>query len=388
MHQEMNPLAESARLPLSIALIGLDARQRNAIEMVFQGRCRNAYRLVEDASAQAWIIDIDDFHSNGIIQERLAGHAACPCLFLSVTAGKTAGGIDQLSLRKPFRMDDFVWMLEQLDKRARPPQSQIQAPDWQAPPAKEPPQPVQIERVSDKTETRTVAQHLGAVSQNIHIGTAPDINLSDPLQHKAIYYDPNQFFQGHLARAWQHAEKMNTPLKLQGPWPELWLDPAAGLIRSDADFHRLRPFASVPVAAADTGIHPLHGTPSPSTRQLPASSLIWKLSLWAARGRLPHGTPLDTPIYVRHWPNFTRLEVTPSALAITALWANKPHSLKDTVAILGIPQRHVFAYYSAANALQLAAPTSRAVDSLFAPEPLQKPPHRGMLQRFLDRLRS
>lgn len=388
MQQKMTSPADSPRSPLSIALIGLDARQRNAIEMVFQGRCRNAYRLVEDASAQAWIIDMDDFHSSKVLQERLGKHAACPCLFLSVTAGKTAGGNDQLSLRKPFRMDDFVWMLEQLDKRARATQSQIQAPGWQAPPAKESPQPIRIERISDNAETRAVAQKLGAVTQNIHIGTAPDINLSDPDQHNAIYYDPDQFFQGHLARAWQHAEIHKTPLKLQGPWPELWLDPVTGLIGSDAEFQRLRPFASVPVAAADTEISRLHDQPSPNSRQLPASSLIWKLSLWAARGRLPRGTPLDTPIYVRHWPNFTRLEIPPSALAITALWAKKPHSLKDTVAILGIPQRYVFAYYSAANALQLAGPTSRAIDSLFAPEPLPKPPHRGLLQRFLDRLRS
>ena len=117
-------------------------------------------------------------------------------------------------------------------------------------------------------------------------------------------------------------------------------------------------------------------------------SLFWKVALWASRGRLPEGTSLTQPIFLRRWPNFTRLQVTPYAFAIAALWAEQPRSLLDTARHLQIPQRYVFAFYSAAKSLQLAGETRRAADTLIQPQEITASKQRGLLGRLLDRLRG
>jgi hypothetical protein len=116
-------------------------------------------------------------------------------------------------------------------------------------------------------------------------------------------------------------------------------------------------------------------------------ALLWKTALWASRGRVPIGTRLDIPAFLRRWPNLTRLVLFPHALRIAALWTNQPHSLLTTAQSLAIPQRHVFSFYSAANALGLASTSRRAVDTLLEPPPLQQSKRHGLFSRILSRLR-
>ena len=82
-------------------------------------------------------------------------------------------------------------------------------------------------------------------------------------------------------------------------------------------------------------------------------SILWQLALCASRGRLPANTPLDTPISLAHWPNLTRLQVPPHAARILSLWVRQGGSLRETVDSLNVPQRYVFALYSACSAIGL-----------------------------------
>lgn len=373
---------------LAVAPIGLDNRQRAALEMVFKGQCRNAYQMVDDTSAQAWIVDLDHYHSGALIKEWENQGGKRPGLYLSIRDGAVASSENTLFLRKPFHLQDFVSIMVRLDRLARLPGN------LRPPPA---PSPdglitdrvrVSVQDLAPRVETRGAAYSMAADQHHPFVGTAPDVDLDDPAKLDGVFYDPEHFLQGHVARAWRQAEASRSPMGLKEPWPRMRLCPDRGLAGLELDQNRLRPFASVPNQRAGECMVQLPEDAPLGGEVLPYEALMWKLALWASRGRLPRGTPLDVPIYVRYWPNFTRLDVIPWSLAVTALWARQPHTLKDTVAILGAPQRYVFAFYSAAHALQLAAPTSRAVDQLFAPEPLPQPPQRGFLRRILDRLRS
>ncbi|RLW55956.1 MAG: hypothetical protein B6D69_03020, partial [gamma proteobacterium symbiont of Stewartia floridana] len=71
-----------------------------------------------------------------------------------------------------------------------------------------------------------------------------------------------------------------------------------------------------------------------------------------------------------------------------ALWSRNPRSLIDTANSLGISQRYVFAFYSAAHALQLAGETRRAVDTLLEPPVIEQAKHRGLFSKLLNRLRG
>jgi hypothetical protein len=117
-------------------------------------------------------------------------------------------------------------------------------------------------------------------------------------------------------------------------------------------------------------------------------ALVWKLTVWMSRGRAPQGTALDEPVAMRHWPNMTRLLVTPNALRIAALWSGEARSLLNTAEVLKIPLAHVLTFYSAASAIGAAIPAKRQADFLFEPPALAEHKGRGLFGRMLDRLRA
>ena len=85
----------------------------------------------------------------------------------------------------------------------------------------------------------------------------------------------------------------------------------------------------------------------------PLDRVLWRAGMETGRGRLPNGVELRTTVYLKHWPNLTRLQRTPHALRIAALWAIRGASLLETTELLHISQRHVFAFYNAALAMDL-----------------------------------
>jgi hypothetical protein len=102
-------------------------------------------------------------------------------------------------------------------------------------------------------------------------------------------------------------------------------------------------------------------------RQLEMESFLWQLALYTYRGNLPVGTSVNQPMYLKYWPNLTRLEPTPNAMRIASLLSRQPVALSFIVRILNIPQRHVFNFYAAANAIGFAGPAVREVDNMLLP---------------------
>lgn len=232
---------------------------------------------------------------------------------------------------------------------------------------------------------------MSSTAEHVFVGTALDIDPQDPRQTAKIYYNPDHYLQGHLQQALNLAVRYNRNVTIDGPWPKLDLFIEQRRIQIAVNERHLRPYCTLPDATLETNLQLFDGEEKPMMnggQTYPLAAFFWKLALWASRGRLPEGTSLTQPIYLRHWPNFTRLVVTPYALAIAALWAEQPRSLIDTAADLQIPQRYVFAFYSAARSLQLAGETRRAVDTLIAPPEIVQTKQRGLFGRLLDRLRG
>jgi len=119
----------------------------------------------------------------------------------------------------------------------------------------------------------------------------------------------------------------------------------------------------------------------------PLDKFLWRVALWTSRGRVPKGTDLSKQIVLLHWPNFTRLIVTPYALKISAQWMAQPHSLLETAKTLEIPQRYVFAFFSAARAIQFAFVERRTEHRRASQSIPASSAKRGLFQRLLTRLR-
>ncbi len=84
--------------------------------------------------------------------------------------------------------------------------------------------------------------------------------------------------------------------------------------------------------------------------------LLWQAAFYASGGRLvesnAHGEPVHIYDVIRfhHWPNLTRLPMTPNTMRICALLTRQPSSIALIPKKLGITPEEVYQVYSAACA--------------------------------------
>ncbi len=383
-------MTERSALPVPIGAIGMDQRQRDTLRLLFSSRCNNRYHLVEESSADIFMLDLDSYGGEKLWREFRQRHPEPPLILISLK-DLSVKDPRAVFVRKPIPVQSLIDAIErqhrQLDSDTEsepapePPASTLK-PAAEVPPAEKAPRTRQA--------ARKAASLMDASLEQAFVGTAPDIDPDDPKQLAKIYYDPSHYLQEHLQQALNLAVKHNRNLTIRGPWPTLELLIDEHRIRFAGEERRLRSHCTLPDATLELSLDQFDGAGELDESALSYSlpTLFWKVALWASRGRLPEGTSLTQPIYLRRWPNFTRLVVTPYALAIAALWAEQPRSLLDTARHLQIPQRYVFAFYSAAKSLQLVGETRRAADTLIQPPEITASRQRGLLGRLLDRLRG
>ena len=114
-------------------------------------------------------------------------------------------------------------------------------------------------------------------------------------------------------------------------------------------------------------------------------SFMWSLAVAAAQGRVAEGTPLDAPVYLRRWPNFTRLAPFDNAMRIAAVWVHQPRSLLNLYETLEVPVENVLTLYTAAEAIGLAGNAKREADTLIAPAVVTPSPYGNLIGAVLNR---
>jgi hypothetical protein len=383
-----------------IAAVGMDERMKNVFRQFFHGPCKDKYNLVEEGSSQSAIIDLDGYRANEIWQEYRKNHPKQPVILLSLQKKEEENAI---FLQKPLKPDRLLIALHQVSEQLHSSSSNEQS---------ELPGEVVISSVheeisenshstiqinkTEKPEKESVRHTHGAAmfmeDQVIKafIGTAPDIDPSNPVQLNKVQYNPAEYLQSYLKRAFMTADEEKCCVLLQTPRGSIGVRSGHPSVMVNFSESQLRTLSSVPLVKGSLSVSTLEydGKCEESDESLHMSrdALLWKSALWASRGRIPAGTTLDIPAFLRNWPNLTRLLLFPHAMRIAALWGSKPYSLLDTATALSIPQRYVFGFYSAANALDLADITKRNVDTLFEPPPLQENRKRGLFGRILTRL--
>ena len=374
--------------PTRLAAIGMDQRQRNALRMLFNTKCRNRYVLMEEESSEICILDLDVFGGERLWQEFRQRYPQRPLILVSLTP-REVEDIHTLFVQKPIPVDRLIAAIDQQRRSLTKASSPEPAEPTNEQPVNDAPLPKAPRPNTTAPVTRRIASLMSDSQEQAFVGTSPDIDPNDPARLAKIYYNPEHYLQGHMQQALNLSRRHNKNVAIEGPWPaiDLMTDPHRVMV--DAGERQLRPYCTVPDATLEVPLRTHdHNKPATGRREYPVYAFLWQLALWASRGRLPAGTDLAQPIYLRRWPNFTRLVVTPYALAIAALWAEQPRSLIDTARTLNIPQRYVFAFYSAAKAIQLAGETRRAVDTLIAPPDVPQSKHRGVFGRLLNRLRG
>jgi hypothetical protein len=197
----------------------------------------------------------------------------------------------------------------------------------------------------------------GESSQGI-FGNHPDIDPQNPDIPAHIFYDPHVMLQGLITETMKAARANGKSRVIKSVLATILVIPdAPGWILTSLSTQRIRAISAVHLAnMLQTNVRDLIERKRPILLpRHPLENFLWLVALSAARGRVPLGTDLRAPVKLERWPNFTRLEVIPHAMRISALWLTQPMNLLETATRLHIPQRYVFAFYSAAHAVGIAS---------------------------------
>lgn len=261
-----------------------------------------------------------------------------------------------------------------------------------------PPEPAEPPPTAKTSSTGGVAAAAGQIDDDssvLFVGSAPDIDPNDPEAVAGAKYCGKLYLQGYLIKACHDAEAGRTPMTLTGLWRTIVIDPVTRTISYEVSLSQLRSLCIVPVKVGEVFIETLSSRGDrPDVidpgrwHKEPLDGFLWRIALWTSRGRVPEHCDLRAQVFIKHWPDMTRLQASPHALRIAALWVKRPYGLLQTAKLLGIPQRFVFAFYSAAWAIDLAGQGRRQSDQLVETDPPPPSPRKGLLGRILSRLRG
>ncbi len=392
--------------PLQAVLHGMDGRTYKTMVMYFQGPCKGAAVVVEDIDAEVDIVDIDFPMGKELLDKLKEKGLSRPVIVLSREEAKQEGLI---YVEKPIRLSVMLAAFAQARAIIEAKGLSKPVSTNSAPPA-EPVEPLKTEEpaanakrpVSDLNERNKTAKHKTAMQLDesgfsTFIGIIPGVDFNDREQVLAASYSPKNYFQGYVLSAFKVSKEKNRMLQLNSTWKPLLIFPHSHEVWLDADDKQLRAFASLEMNKATgakltiTAIDPTtSGVDGKLERFQDMDAFIWKLAVWTSKGRYPQAIDIHRPIFIKHWPNFTRSLITPHALRITALLINGPRTMLNLSEVLKVKPQYVFVFVSAAYALGLVGQAERRADELFVPPPVipAKKESQGLLSKILGKLRS
>lgn len=382
---------KTAPNPCVIATLGMDTQGCQLLAMVFKGPAKGRYQFIDDiAQADIVIFDHDHWQAEQEWQTYRQQYPHKPTVVLSLMPKQLP---NSSWVKKPVSVTALLACLNQL------------VTDLQTP-ANTHVTTTTAQTTTEATASRVrlatdVAVEVREDAFREFCGHTPDINPSNQAELHRLFYQPQKYFQGCLQQ--QLVEGKDQPDRY-GILFESFSEPFLLLPDENKVLHgkgfsdsKLHTMVSLPMQCKKSRLRYFNAAEVKTfcaQHQLitvSADYLLWKMSLWTARGRLPQETNLEKNVILLHWPNFTRLVVTPYALQIAALWLEKPLSLLETVRLLDIPQRYVFSFYSASYALNLAflerREGARALEAEKKPLP-QAHTKRGLLKRLLAHITS
>jgi hypothetical protein len=399
---------DKSKSPLKVALHGMEERTAKTMVMYLQGPCRGAAVVVSDGDAEIDVFDADTHGVGKLIEDHRARKPYRPVIALSLREGTFA---HVLYVKKPVKTDEMLAVLDKASvllvkaKQDEKAASQLAAKNSPAEqPSVESSEKANLKSfVRNTDEQQKTAKHQAAMQLNekgfnAFIGNVAGIDVNDPKQFAVASYNPKEYFQGHIESAFKLSREQGEIMQLNSGWSPVIIFPQNNEIWLDADDKQLRAFSGLIIANTLDGkisTTPLTFESSSVPRALDKfhsmDAFLWKVACWASKGRYPVSIDINHPIYLKHWPNFTRLLITPHALRISALLIRGPRTLANVAEVLNIKPQYVFVFISAACALGLTGQARRESDALIAqsqPTEIKSNKNKGLLGRIMSKLRG
>lgn len=246
-----------------------------------------------------------------------------------------------------------------------------------------------------KTSKHQTALRLDERNFYEYVGTVDDIDLDDPRQLVNAHYNPHDYFQGYLQSAMNLSRGKGQSFLVKTRWCPVVLFGGSQEVWLDASDSELSTFAGLRLRhktmTTKLTISPIDPNKMDFGRAMDKfqsmDGFLWKLACWTSKGRYPQEIDYNMPVYLKNWPNFTRLLITPHALRIAALMIKGPRTMANIAETLSIKPQYVFVFISAVSALGYAKQVRRSADTLVKPPDIQKSKGPGLLGRIMSKLR-
>ena len=334
--------ASADKTVLKIAAIGIDDHMRRLLSMAFQGPGKGCCTLSNVENAHVFIFNFDHVDGQTLWEKYHKAYPSRPAIIMALTDPNIANTV---FLKKPFRIESLLDALRDIKTEKH----QAPEPDLNIDTLKRP-EALKLPTLGDDQE---------------FVGNQKDIDLSNVASLANIYYKPSDYLQEQIfyASRISNTDKVavQVAVKLNDKWELItFLPTLQGVFTTLTDF-QLRVICTAPKYCSETKLHRysleetliLENGPRTKTSIQKTAPFLWKVALWTSRGRIPEGTSLSAPMKLKQWPNFTRLHTTPNCMRISTLLMDDARPLKIVAKVLNVPQRHVFAFYSASYALGL-----------------------------------
>jgi hypothetical protein len=415
---------------MKITLLSLPQRSTSVLEFFFLSTGRSAFQRVEESAADVAIFDYDHLDSRQH-WERYSTQFKRPGIMLSVakqelpgvtwvqkpfTAATLLAAAHQLSQVRPaFESSPIATTAHGMEPKpatfqvvpvspgAEPPSPSSKGPETAIPASS---MGLAVGKIASATapipkrprEEPPVVETLPGwpAEEVFYCGVAETAEAIQTTPERRDDYEPDNYLISHLKTAFDTARKWHRPLRIELQGENIILAPDEDRLFSSLSTEALWELCARPLPKPVPKTRILNekeykeicSLPDLGELQEKIEGFVWRASLAASRGRLQPGEDMDRTVYLRHWPNLTRLYRTPHALRIAALWATRGASLAETSHLLRIPERYVFAFYNAAEVLGLITEDGSHIEQRRGKASKVGHKLRGLFSRLLHRLRG
>lgn len=385
MTQIQTQLQVQPQIPLKVVLLGMEQRLQTLLKKLFDGPLQGYCSIVSDDTADFAILDMNSHGSHALWLD-FKKRVDKPAIVFSLTETHLP---DTICVLKPLQVSDLSAALTKIESRVGRQKRRIEKKSL-------------IDR--NPKIKREVLSHLSHQPQKETFKAA---ELSyDPLdaagfcgniedkwyqQEKVpekLFYAPEFHLQGIVSSAVKEVRETNRPVLLRGLGRDIIVFIGGRYLYTKMPTQQMRAICNITFEKRYIDFLFKRNHPFNSRllryKAVRSDRILWDITLWSSRGRLPYGTDLDTPFRLSSWPNLTRLTRTPHALQLAALWYKQTISLRATVILLNIPPRYIYTFYSAC--LQQELIREHIQSNMYAEKPVVKQ-SQGLLKKLMGFLR-
>ena len=381
---------------IQVSTIGLNSRTLSTFEFFFKTTCKGKYKLCQEHSdAHITFADIDMPGTDAAIGDYRGTDSDNILVCLSLDGESEYGSFN---IKKPINSGELVRLLDQINESI----SSVDKKEiTETPHAKE--------NVSDATQatdnvkkfnrsnTSHAGEQLNQADESDFVGVNKDVDISNPRELAYATYDPQRMFQGAVLEGYRLAKDQRCAIQVRSLSLNVIIDPGTFTVYTASPDSIMRPtcvlestskpqFTEIQAKGLKAAVAGLKRGKNTKIDSHDVEAFLWRIALWSSRGRVPINTDLTKPVYLIHWPNLTRLTFVPHAARIASLLVSAPDTLCHIAERLNVPQRYVFGFYSACNALDLSGIAKRQVDNMFEVTEAPVSHSRGMLRKILGHI--